>query len=61
MIIIRVLIALASIYDFNIHQMDVKTVFVHDDLQGEIYMNQSKGFVACRNKKKVCKLVNFLY
>jgi hypothetical protein len=33
------LIALASIYDLNIHQMDVKTAFLHGDHEEEIYMD----------------------
>src|SRR5262249_42356784 len=51
---IRVLIALASIYDLTIHQMDVKTAFLYDDLEEEIYMDQPKGFVASGNENKVC-------
>ena len=37
---IRVLIALASIHDLFIHQIDVKTVFLNGDLKEEIYMLQ---------------------
>ena len=50
-----------SIYDIIIHQMDVKITFLHGDLQEEIYMDQPEGFVAWRNKRKVCKLVKSLY
>ena len=41
--IIRVLIALASIYDFTIYHMDIKTTFLDGDLQEEIYMDQPEG------------------
>ena len=34
---IRVLIALASIYKFEIHQIDVKTAFLNGELDEEIY------------------------
>ena len=35
---IRVLLALASIYKFIVHQMDVKTAFLNADLDDEVYM-----------------------
>ncbi|KAH9715705.1 hypothetical protein KPL71_021156 [Citrus sinensis] len=41
---IRVLIALASIYQFEIHQMNVKTTFLNGELDEEIYMKQPEGF-----------------
>ncbi|KAL2235247.1 UNVERIFIED_CONTAM: Retrovirus-related Pol polyprotein from transposon TNT 1-94 [Sesamum indicum] len=43
---IRVLIALASVYNLPIHQMDVKTAFLYGELEEEIYMDQPEGFVA---------------
>ncbi|KAL0298331.1 UNVERIFIED_CONTAM: Retrovirus-related Pol polyprotein from transposon TNT 1-94 [Sesamum radiatum] len=58
---IRVLIALASVYNLSIHQMDVKTAFLYGELEEEIYMNQPEGFVAHGNERKVCKLVKSLY
>ena len=57
---IRVLIALASIYDLTIHQMDVKTAFLNGDLDKEIYMDQPKGFVVLGSENKVCKLIKFI-
>ena len=54
---IRVLIALASIHNLVIHQMDVKTAFLNGDLEEEIYMDQPEGCVVPRKEKKVCKLV----
>ena len=34
--------------------MDVKTTFLNGDLDEEIYMNQSKGFVVQGQESKVC-------
>ena len=58
---IRRLIAIIDIHNFEIHQMDVKTTFLNGDLDEEIYMEQLKGFVVKRQKKKVCRLIKSLY
>ena len=42
----RILLALASIHNMFIHQMDVKTAFLNGDLEEEIYMDQPEGFIA---------------
>ncbi|GJV79304.1 zinc finger, CCHC-type containing protein [Tanacetum coccineum] len=51
--IIRLLIALASIHNLIIHQMDVKTTFLYGKLDEEIYMNQPQGFIMPGNENKV--------
>ena len=38
--LILMLIALAAVYDFEIHQMDMKTAFLNGELEEEIYMEQ---------------------
>ncbi|KAK3011526.1 hypothetical protein RJ639_012584 [Escallonia herrerae] len=48
-----------AINNLEIHQMDVKGAFLNGDLNEEIYMEQSEGFVAPDHKRK-CP-VNFLY
>jgi hypothetical protein len=58
---IRTLIALASTYNFEIHQMDVKTAFLNGELEEEIYMHQPEGFVMPNHERKVCKLIKSLY
>nr|GEW58939.1 zinc finger, CCHC-type [Tanacetum cinerariifolium] len=58
---IRLLIAMASIHNLIIHQMDVKTAFLNRDLEEEVYMNQPLGFIMPGNENKVCKLIKSLY
>jgi hypothetical protein len=58
---IRILVALAACHDLLIHQMDVKTTFLNGELNEEIYMNQSDGFVAPGQENKVCRLRKSLY
>ena len=58
---IRTLIALASLNNMEIHQMDVKTAFLNGELDEEIYMEQPEGFVVQGQENKVCKLVKSLY
>ncbi|GJX81204.1 putative RNA-directed DNA polymerase [Tanacetum coccineum] len=41
---IRVVLVLAASLDLEVEQMDVKTAFLHGDLDKEIYMEQSEGF-----------------
>nr|GFB40522.1 hypothetical protein [Tanacetum cinerariifolium] len=40
---IRILIAIAAYYDYEIWQMDVKTAFLNGRLDADIYMEQPKG------------------
>nr|GEY95351.1 hypothetical protein [Tanacetum cinerariifolium] len=42
---IRILIAIAAYYDYEIWQMDVKTGFLNGHLNEEVYMEQPEGFV----------------
>ncbi|GJY36124.1 putative RNA-directed DNA polymerase [Tanacetum coccineum] len=41
---IRVVLGLAASLDLEVEQMDVKTAFLHGDLDKEIYMEQLEGF-----------------
>ena len=51
---IRVLLALAASYGLHVHQMDVKIAFLYGELEEEIYMEQSDGFVVPGEENKVC-------
>ncbi|GKF03410.1 retrotransposon protein, putative, ty1-copia subclass [Tanacetum coccineum] len=41
----RILLAIAAFYDYEIWQMDVKTTFLNGHLREDVYMVQPKGFV----------------
>jgi hypothetical protein len=47
---IRVVMSLVATIDLEIEYMDVKTTFLHGDLEEEIYMKHPKGFVIKGNK-----------
>ncbi|GJY16354.1 retrotransposon protein, putative, ty1-copia subclass [Tanacetum coccineum] len=53
---IRILIAIATFYDYEIWQMDVKTVFLNGYISKEVYMEQPEGFVNPKYPNRVCKL-----
>jgi hypothetical protein len=41
---IRFMLSVAATFDFEVEQMDVKTTFLHGDLEEQIYMKQLEGF-----------------
>ena len=41
--------------------MDVKTMFLHGDLEEEIYMKQTEGFLVKVKQELVCELKISLY
>jgi len=47
--------------DWEIHQLDVKMVFLHGDLEEEIYMHQLEGRKAPGKEDWVCQLNKTLY
>ena len=57
----RFILSIVSSFDLEVEQIDVKTTFLHGDLEEEIYMKQPEGFVVKGNKELVCKLKKTLY
>jgi hypothetical protein len=47
---LRIIMALVVHYDLELHQMDVKTVFLNGDLLENVYMTQLKGFAVKRKE-----------
>ncbi|KAE8735860.1 Cytochrome P450 90B1 [Hibiscus syriacus] len=47
--------------NLHLEQLDVKTAFLHGDLEEEIYMRQPEGFIEADKKNLVCRLKKSLY
>ena len=58
---IRTVLSLAATLDLEVEQMDVKTTFLHGDLQEEIYMKQLDSFQVEDKEDYVCRLRKSLY
>src|SRR3954464_2067313 len=58
---VRIRLAIAAYYDYEIWQMDVKMAFLNGDIDEELYMMQPKGFVDPKDANKVCKLQRSIY
>jgi hypothetical protein len=58
---INVLLSLAGSRGLLIHQIDVKTTFLDEELEEEIDMTQPDGFIVNGQEDKVCKLQKSLF
>jgi transposase InsO family protein len=58
---IRLLLALAAVYNLEVDQLDVKTAFLNGELDYEIYLKQPECYVDPDNPDYVCKLKRGLY
>ncbi|CAL1354730.1 unnamed protein product [Linum trigynum] len=58
---IRTVLGLATSLNLEVEQMDVKTAFLHGDLEEEIYMEQPEGFKKEKKEDYVCRLRKSLY
>ena len=47
--------------DLELVQLDVKTAFLHGDLEEEIYMSHPEGFIVAGKENWVYKLNKSLY
>ncbi|GJW07921.1 retrotransposon protein, putative, ty1-copia subclass [Tanacetum coccineum] len=57
----RILLAIAVFYDYEIWQMDVKTAYLNRHLSEDVYMVQPEGFMDLKYPSKVCKLQRYIY
>ena len=58
---IRVALGLATSLNLEVEQLDVKTAFLHCDLEDEIYIQQLEGFEVKGKENLMCKLKKSLY
>lgn len=57
---VRSFLSIATIRNWSLHQMDVHNVFLHGDLDEEIYMDIPQG-IRRQGENKVCRLRKSLY
>ena len=55
------LVALATKYNWRIHQLDVKSAFLNGDLKEKVYLVQPEGFVQKGQEHLVCRLKKAIY
>jgi hypothetical protein len=58
---IRTILSLVAVEDLHLEQLDVKTTFLHGDLEEEIYMQQPQGYEVKGKENLVCRLKKSLY
>ena len=58
---IRLHLSVDAAFDFEVEYTDVKTTFLHRDLEEKIYVKQPEGFAVKGKKEPVCKLKKSLY
>ncbi|POM81909.1 LOW QUALITY PROTEIN: Integrase catalytic core protein [Phytophthora palmivora] len=58
---LRLLLTIAALLELVIHQIDVKTAFLNEYLDEEMYMEQPDGFTVRGKEHLVCKLLKRLY
>ena len=58
---VRILLAIAAYFDYEIWQMDVKMAFLNGFVEEELYMVQPEGFEDPNDANKVCRLQRSIY
>ena len=58
---IRTILGLAVAWDLELEQLDLKTAFLHGDVEEELYMEQPQGFVKKGHEHLYCRLNWSLY
>jgi hypothetical protein len=58
---IRTFFSIVASHDLQLEQLDVKTAFLHGELDEEIYMDQPEGFIVPGKENYACKLKRSLY
>ena len=58
---VRIMLAIAAFFNYEIWQKDDKTTFLNSFLKEELYMMQPKGFIDPKNAGKLCKLQRSIY
>jgi len=57
----QVLLTIVAHFDLELEQLDVKTIFLHGELEERIYMKQPKGYIQEGQENNVCLLKKSLW
>jgi hypothetical protein len=58
---IHAFFGIVAMRDLELEQLDVKTAFLHGELEEEIYMDQPEGFIVHGKEDIICRLKKSLY
>ena len=48
-------------FNLELEQLDVKTAFLHGELEEQVFMHQPEGFIVKGKEDHVCRLKKSLY
>ena len=57
----KILFTFTTHYNFEIHQMNVKLIFLYENLNEKIYLNFFNNFQNENNENIICRFLKFLY
>jgi hypothetical protein len=57
----KLLFAITAAYNLEIKQINVKTAFLYNEIDADIYIKQPEGFCSKKRPDQVCKLKKALY
>jgi hypothetical protein len=55
------IISLATSMGWRLHHMDVKKTFLNEEIEEEVYIEHSNGFIIHEKESHVCRLKKSLY
>ena len=58
---IKIVLSIVAAKNLHFKQLDVKTAFLHGELEEDIYMRQPHGFTMKGKESPMCKLRRSLY